>query len=477
MQMWLTLSPQTSQIPVPATPITTTQTETAGMAIHGSSAVCRTLPGAGLQQIKEYAGTFAAEFGVLACQIIVYKLAARFLGTLGFSEYAIARRAVSLLQPVMMLGIAVGLPRYIAMAEGNGDDPRARRFFGAAAQCVGLALAVAIISLSIWPQSFAYLFFGRRDCGFLVRPLALILGGLSSHALVYSYLRGRMAISKANLLNLANLGFVPVLVFIFVHQSAAAVLWTLGAGWTGVALAALCFTPILNAVRDVRAESKELLTYGLQRVPGDFALMGLLAFPALLAAHSAGIERGGFVAFGISITNMIAAIFAPVGIILLPKMSRNLGLCNFGEIRKEVKLIGWSTAGASLALVAIGEASAEPVIRIYLGANFLSAIAPVRIVLLAAVPLALYYALRSAIDAFHRKAINTINLGIAFAAFVSLSVLSSLASEARNGVLWSFVASASLLALLTCFEVRRILQQGEALPLEVEDLASHDGVV
>jgi len=407
-------------------PVTATQVEAASIASHVSPEVRQSLRRAGFQQVREYAGTFAAEFAVLACQIIVYKLAARFLGTLGFSEYAVARRAISLLQPVMMLGIAVGLPRYIAMAEGNGNDPRARRFFGAAAQCVGLAVAVAIISLSIWPQWFAYLFFGHREYGFLVRPLALILAGLSAHALVYSYLRGRMAISKANVLNLVNLGFVPVVVFIFFHQSAAEVLWTLGAGWTGVALAALCFTPILNVARDVRVEAKELLAYGLQRVPGDFALMGLLAFPALLAAHSRGIEPAGYVAFGISITNMIAAMFAPVGIILLPKMSRNLGIGNFGEIRKEVKLIGWSTAGVSLALVAIGEACAEPAIRIYLGANFLSAIAPVRIVLLAAVPLALYYALRSAIDAFHRKAINTINLGIAFAVFVFLCVLSSL---------------------------------------------------
>ncbi|MGH9863889.1 MAG: lipopolysaccharide biosynthesis protein [Candidatus Acidiferrales bacterium] len=451
-------------------PVTTAQTETAAIASHNSPVIRQALRGVVLQQVNEYAGTFAAEFAVLACQIIVYKLAAKFLGTIGFSEYAIARRTISLLQPAIMLGIAVGLPRYIAMAEGEGDDPRARRFFGAAAQCVSFAVAVVIISLSIWPQWFAYLFFGQRDYGYLVPPLALILAGLSAHVLAYSYLRGRMAISKANMLNLANLGFVPVLAFIFFRQSAAGVLWALGAGWTVVALAALCLTPISSAACDVRVESKELLAYGLQRVPGDFALMGLLAFPALLAAHSSGIEHAGYVAFGISITNMVAAMFAPVGVILLPKMSRNLGLCNFGEIRKEVALIGWSTAGLSLALVAIAEACARPAIQLYLGANFLPAIVPVRIVLLAAVPLALYYALRSAIDAFHRKAINTVNLGIAFVFFVFLCGLFLLTSGIRDGVLWSFVASASLLAILTCLEVRRILQKGAALSLEIKNL-------
>jgi len=469
MQMWLTLSQPASRIPAPVIPLTTTQTETVPMETHGSAAVSRAFPRAGFQQIKEYAGTFAAEFSVLACQILVYKLAAKFLGTLGFSEYAVARRTISLLQPVMMLGMAVGLPRYMAMAEGAGDDPRARQFFGAAAQCVGFAVAVAIVLLTIWRDWFAYLFFGHREYGYLVSPLALILAGLSAHALGYSYLRGRMAIAKANMLNLVNLGIVPVLVFIFFHESAVDVLWALGAGWTGVALAALCFAPVASAVCDVRVESKELLTYGLQRVPGDFALMGLLAFPALVAAHSGGIEHAGYVAFGLSITNMVAAIFAPVGIILLPKISRNLGLRNFDEIRKEVKLIGWSTAGISLAVVAVAELLAEPVIRLYLGANFLSAMDPVRIVLLAAIPLALFYALRSAIDAFHRKAINTINLGVAFLFFIFLCGLSSLASGIRDAVLWSFVASTCLLAILTYFEIHKILRKGVELSLDIED--------
>ena len=457
--------------------VTTTQSEAAAITTGISRTISQPFGRAGFRPIREYAGTFAAEFTVLACQIIVYKFAARFLGTFGFSEYAIARRTISLLQPVLMLGIAVGLPRYVAMAEGNEDDPQACRFFGAAAQCMLLAVGVATVSLSVRPQWFAYLFFGHREYGHLVPPLALILAGLSAHSLVYSYLRGRMAISKANILNLLNLGFVPVFVFIFLHHSAVEVLWALGSGWMGVALFALCFTPVRSASCDVRVESRELLAYGLPRVPGDFALMGLLAFPALLAAHSAGIERAGFVAFGVSITNMVAAMFAPVGIILLPKMSRNLGLRNFGEIRKEVALIGWSTAGLSLALVAIAEVCAEPVIRLYLGANFLPAIVPVRIVLLAAVPLALYYALRSAIDAFHRKAINAINLGITFVVFILLCGFSSLAPGIREGVLWSFTTSAGLLAILTCFEVLRILRAGTAVSLEVEISSNAEGIL
>src|SRR6266849_4226568 len=68
--------------------------------------------------VREYAGTFATEFTVLACQLLTYKLAAHFLGKAGFAEYAVARRTISLIYPLPLLGLGIALPRYIAQAAG-----------------------------------------------------------------------------------------------------------------------------------------------------------------------------------------------------------------------------------------------------------------------------------------------------------------------------------------------------------------------
>src|SRR5437879_4795697 len=68
--------------------------------------------------VREYGGTFATEFAVLACQLLTYKLAAHFLGKTGFAEYAVARRTISLIYPLPLLGLAVAVPRYIAHAAG-----------------------------------------------------------------------------------------------------------------------------------------------------------------------------------------------------------------------------------------------------------------------------------------------------------------------------------------------------------------------
>ena len=55
----------------------------------------------------------------MASQILVYKLAARDFGKEGFSEYAVARRTVSLLYPVALMGLGVALPRFLGYASGR----------------------------------------------------------------------------------------------------------------------------------------------------------------------------------------------------------------------------------------------------------------------------------------------------------------------------------------------------------------------
>src|ERR1044071_1494776 len=96
------------------------------------------------EQAKEYAPTFLTEFTVMASQILVYKLAAYSLGKAGFAEYALARRTVSLIFPIPVLGMSVGLPRYISFSNGRKDPQGADRYFGATLKCAGAAAILCL---------------------------------------------------------------------------------------------------------------------------------------------------------------------------------------------------------------------------------------------------------------------------------------------------------------------------------------------
>src|SRR6267142_157942 len=193
---------------------------------------------------REYGGTFATEFTVLACQLLTYKLAAHFLGKTGFSEYAVARRTISLIYPLPLLGMAIALPRYIAQATGSGSVAGSGRYFAAAAWCMGCGLFVCVSLMNLFSYAFSYVFFGGKQYANLVLPLSLLLVGLVLHALVYAYFRGNLALRRANILQLINFGLMPLLAFTIFNGSVRAVLSALGILTTLAAAVALAFTPL-----------------------------------------------------------------------------------------------------------------------------------------------------------------------------------------------------------------------------------------
>lgn len=418
---------------------------------------------AGRSSVISYSATFATEFLVMLGQIVLYKLVASGLGQTGFSEYAVARRVIVLLQPFTIMGLGVGLPRYLALAEGRGQSDRGSKYFWGTALCVGAFTTMLSSAFMIFPVWLSYLFFGNAEYRYLITPLLLMLLGMAAHLVLYAFLRGKLAVGWANRLQLINNGLVPLLVFSFSHGSAASFLRYLGLAWTATTVMMFLLMPISAQWKNPLKEARELLNYGVRRVPGDFALMALLALPAIFAAHLAGIHQAGLVAFGLAIVNMIASVFAPIGIFLLPKVSRAIGGGHFQPIQREIVLIRRFTLVLSIGIVLLVELLASPLIRLYLGQSYLDARPLISVLVVGALPLAFYYTMRSAIDAVHFKAVNTLNLLLALGLFLVGACTGSLLSDARYS-LWAFPVSLALLGLLTQREIGRIIKPGEVHP-------------
>lgn len=410
-----------------------------------------------ISHAREYGSTFATEFTVLGCQLLTYKLAAHFLGKTGFAEYAVARRTISILCPIVLLGLAVGLPRYIANAAGRSNEESKARYLGATLWCVGLSTLVCVVLLSAFSSGLAYLFFGSREYASLILPLSLVVTGSALHAIVYGYFRGTLQMRAANLMQFVNFGLVPLAVFLFYNKSVQSLLSALGILTFAVAGVALLFTPWNAVVKDNREYVKELLRFGVQRVPGDFILMALFALPATIVAHKSGIRAAGFVAFGISMLNVIGSFFSPFGLILLPKAGALLAAGKNRELRRQVWLLTRITLVVSATLAAGIAIGADTLIRLYLGPDFTEGARILRFLLLAAVPYSLYTVLRNVVDAFHELGVTTMILVAGFGIFcLGSSVLLAVHSTV-NVVLLAFLGGVMTLWLLSSAETLRIL--------------------
>jgi O-antigen/teichoic acid export membrane protein len=405
---------------------------------------------------------------VMASGILVLKLAAQFLGPVGFGEYTVSRRAVNLLYLPLVLGLGIAVPRYISITLAGAMPGYSARSFGFAALTAGLApVFLAMLLLNFFPEAASRILFGTKALQPLVLPATLALGGIAMHLMVYAVLRGHQQMALANSLQLANNGIVPVAVFLISPHSAVSVIATTGATWIAISGLALLAIIVTNGRRergtlDVRKHLATLLRFGLPRVPGEFALVGLFAIPALIALREQGILEAGHFSAGMSVLTTIAGAFAPIGLLVLPRASAQAATGDLSGIRHLVLRLSVGGLALAACAVIIGEVLVPYFVRWYFGPAFAPAIPVIRICLLGAIPYSLYVLLRNFLDALDVKAVNSRNLAISLVVLVALCAV-------RPRVEWmamSLVAALTLLSVLSARATRvRLKPASEASPV------------
>ncbi len=174
---------------------------------------------------KDLIITSIAEIVVLISGIIVYKLAVYALGEEGFYEYALSRRAISFIQPLLLMGLGVGIPRYIAYNILTNPQ-KSYTYFICGVCLASLSVLVFTLILNLFKNDFAFLIFGNRDYVYLVLPINIMIFGLTFHILCYTYFQGKLLIFKANVLQLINYGIMIILPFFFVNTTEQIILLT-----------------------------------------------------------------------------------------------------------------------------------------------------------------------------------------------------------------------------------------------------------
>jgi O-antigen/teichoic acid export membrane protein len=375
---------------------------------------------------RSYAFTFVVEIAVLLGSLVTFKIAADVLGSTGFGEFAVARRAVTVLTFPLLVGLGISLPRYVSLALGKGTVGTAAAAYSVASVFIGVPILAGFSVLALHePDRVAQLFYGDARFAALTTPVVLAIAGLYAHTLAYANYRGRLRMWPANLLQLVNLALLPPLAVLASHGSAATAIEIIGVGWLttsmlggvwGVLSSSFRFSP----ARVVATAAKDLVRFGLPRVIGEFALFGLFALPTFYVAHTAGVERAGFFSFALSLVQVLSSLFAAVGILLLPYLSRLAGAGNWERIARVV----WSSVGASLLVTVVAVAALQAtlgwLVPLVMGSSFAAAVPPARWLITGAVPFVLYTLLRDPLDAIAVWPYNTVNVGVALLVVVGL---------------------------------------------------------
>ncbi|HWA41175.1 MAG TPA: lipopolysaccharide biosynthesis protein [Gemmatimonadales bacterium] len=403
--------------------------------------------------------TLATELSVLCASFVLLKVAAAYAGPAGFGEFVVARRLIGWIQLPTLAGMALGLTRSVAMTRARGQGEGEWAYLDAALLVAGTTTTVVVLALLCFSPVVAQLGMGDRELAGLARAMAPGVAGLVLHAVAYGLLRGRRSMVSANALQAINLGMIPLLAFAIPGLDIARLVLVTGAGQACIAVLVLIAIRRAGPAREPwraiwQAPARELLRYGVPRIPGEFILGALTALPVTAAAHYGGSVAAGQIGLGQSVLTLLGALFAPLGQVMLPSISARVAS---GEVRGVERSI-WLLVAACLGLTFLG------VIAIYLlapwlipfifGAAFSGAVGPIRIMVLGAVPYVAYVVLRNVLDAIHAAPLNAANLAVALLVFgAALGVGRSL-----EAVPVAAVASMIALGLLTAWRAHRALR-------------------
>jgi len=407
---------------------------------------------------NKYVITFATEFIVLISSLLVYKLAAIVLGNTGFSEYALSRRILSFIQPAALMGLTVGIPRFMGYHSMSSKDKSDLYFFsGAVITCLTVLIIIPIFLLLRYQISF--LLFASSDYSHFIFPINLLLVGTIVHLLCYSYFRGRLFMLKANILQTVNIAILPLAVFGFAKDTVN-VLMLLGAARCLISLVSLYIIfrqlTLLDLRKNIVLYSKELLRYSIPRVPGDFGWAALLSLVAFFTAHSSGVIEAGNVAFGISLLVAGGSLLSPIGIVLLPHASRMVARLQIPELRVFVKRILFMSVLLAVFGVIILEIFGNRIIELYLGHNFVGMTFVLKILIIASIPYAIFVTMVNVIDSFYIKAMNTKNILISLSFFLLCGGVTTIIGGDYLYIVIEFVSAFAILGFLTLIDVKRI---------------------
>ncbi|MFO7697377.1 MAG: hypothetical protein R6X16_09500 [Anaerolineae bacterium] len=400
---------------------------------------------------QEYGGTALTQVVVLVAHLLSVRLGVIQFGAAGYGEFSIAKRTASLISFPLLLGMGISLPRFIARVQATPDiGPRVRAYAMASALVAVCILPGATVLLILLSSAWLPMVFGDGEFGYYAWPIVVMSLGLYAQTLVYALYRGLLEMTTANRFLLITSGIVPLVALLVARSDPARCTILTGYGWLCLAgvYIALGFIRLgsNHTVRDwpdwalIRGSARELVVYGLPRVPGEVGWFGFLAVPVVVVGRQAGMATAGLFSAALSVVQLISSLFTFLSVILLPKVA---GLLSLGRVAIARRLVSRTVAAVAvaasgLALVLI--AAARIWVPYLLDSTTAEAIAIGRVCCAAGIPLSLHIVLRSPVDAasaFPHNAVNLlISLGIILAVLFAVPTANPAISVAvGSGVL------------------------------------------
>lgn len=380
--------------------------------------------------MRDILATTATSGFSIVCLMAVTWLLASWFGPEGFGAYSVARRVLTVAEPVATLGVGIALTRYLAISSDHAE----RVVFFQAGFVLVLVPAILIGAFGWWFQKeLSVLVFGGQSTyqALWLATLFLVIGN-SLFILLYSYYRGTGQMRLANLWQAGVIGIGPLLLVAVVAQwkSEAIVIYAMAGLMYLAAVPIFRLVPARYAAWKWSVLSSSILMlsrYSLPRVPGLVAFGGILAVGPLLAPYIGSLQEAGFLVVGQSLLRMVESGTDAFGRVALPRFTQLFSKGGGVGLRNVVQKVLCFTFDNGLFLTVQLVLLAPWLTTQWLGPEFVAGVDTVRVTLLSLLPYLLFVMLKPILDAIEPRAVVTsfvlVALGATLLVIVALIAL------------------------------------------------------
>lgn len=369
-----------------------------------------------LRNKRHYIFTFCSQMFALFLSIWALKLAAITFDPYSFGLYNIVRRIISMINFPLLIGLGISIPIYIA--KGKNDKMKISPYI-LTALLFWFTVTTLLFVVNIFAGRGLIVFLFNSYTPELLPPLILNFSALYLYSILYAIYRGEQDFWRANLFQIVAAGLMPVLAIRFCDQSVLGFLLYLGIFWMSINLMVLYHIIKKGMLQNVSFSAckmafKDILWFGLPRLPGEFALFGLMAFPLFFIAKTVSMEKAGSVAVGFTLVQLVASIFEFMGTILLPKTVILISENRYSELGMAVKKILFISVIASIIISSFIFINLNWLLDFLDKGKFTSDISEINVILYCIPFYIIYIIVRNPLDAIDRKPYNMYNLVFCF---------------------------------------------------------------
>tara|TARA_B100000586_G_scaffold77941_1_gene54784 strand:- start:3619 stop:5052 length:1434 start_codon:yes stop_codon:yes gene_type:complete len=254
-------------------------------------------------------------------------LIARFHGLETLGEFLLLKRTFFTAVSLFLFGSNLGLTNYIS----KNDD----RTYGDAALHLFLVFSLPFIAGIIIGLQWSQIEGINKD---VFWPYYLFALGICLQILAYSLFRGYLNMIGASVVQLVGTAVIPIILFLLLDDLMEIFTWV---GISSIGIMLFGFVWRNNGIRILKVNIVyyvDLVIYGLNRIPSIIAQFILLAGLPIMIAKTSNLENVAYFNSSLSLLNLSLLITHPIGMVLLPRISRKLARGKIDEISYGLKL-------------------------------------------------------------------------------------------------------------------------------------------